>query len=289
MKITLLVLLGLLLVLAAVAAVVAVVAVANWRWRARTAGFLERLQDHSPGPSAVYSSAQLEGLPAPVAAYFRAVLREGQPMLRGGRLTQEGDFLVQPEKNGWGPFKATHHFLVGPPGFVWDAKILMGHGLSVQVRDAFVDGQGSMNAGLLGVIRLVSVEGTPEIAAGSLHRYLAEAPWYPTALLPSQGVVWTPIDEKSARATLSVGATTVSLDFRFRGDGLVDTVYTPARSRDVKGHSVPTPWQGRFSDYAERGGVLIPLRGEVGWLLPEGPQLYWRGRITEVSYERTER
>lgn len=283
MKTILLILLGFLLVLAAVAGVV------RWRWQARTAGFLERLQKHPAGMPPVYSSAELAGLPAPVAAYFRAVLREGQPMLHGGRLSQQGDFLVQPEKNGWGPFEATHHFSVGPPGFVWDARIHMGHGLSVQVRDAFVDGQGSMNASLLGLIRLVSVAGTPDIAAGSLHRYLAEAPWYPTALLPSQGVAWTPMDDSRARATLSVGATKVSLDFHFRGDGLVDTVFTPARFRDVKGRSVPTPWQGHFSDYAERGGLLIPLRGEVGWLLPEGPQVYWRGRITNVVYERAGR
>jgi hypothetical protein len=132
---------------------------------------------------------------------------------------------------------------------------------------------------------MVNVEGTPEIAAGALHRYLAEATWYPTALLPSQGVVWTPIDDSSARATLTTGATTVSLVFRFGKDGLVETVFTPARSRDVDGRFVPTPWQGHFFDYAERGGMLIPLQGEVGWLLPEGPQVYWRGRIVEVSYE----
>jgi hypothetical protein len=31
--------------------------------------------------------------------------------------------------------------------------------------------------------------------------------------------------------------------------------------------------------------MRIPLGGEVEWLLPEGPQVYWRGRITEIVYE----
>ena len=76
-------------------------------------------------------------------------------------------------------------------------------------------------------------------------------------------MVWTALDDASARATLSVASTTVSLDFHFGADSLVSRVFTPARARDVSGRSVPTPWQGRFSRYEERGGMRIPLAGEV--------------------------
>ena len=31
--------------------------------------------------------------------------------------------------------------------------------------------------------------------------------------------------------------------------------------------------------------MLVPLNGEVAWLLPEGEKPYWRGRITEISHE----
>jgi hypothetical protein len=55
--------------------------------------------------------------------------------------------------------------------------------------------------------------------------------------------------------------------------------------RDLDGVGTPTPWEGRFSDYAERGGVRIPLRGEVGWVLPPGLQTYFRGRVVAVTYE----
>ena len=51
------------------------------------------------------------------------------------------------------------------------------------------------------------------------------------------------------------------------------------------GEVVPTPWQGRFWNYEERGGMRVPLDGEVAWLLPEGPKPYWRGRIAEIDYE----
>jgi hypothetical protein len=31
--------------------------------------------------------------------------------------------------------------------------------------------------------------------------------------------------------------------------------------------------------------MRVPLDGEVAWLLPEGAKPYWRGHITEISYE----
>ena len=236
--------------------------------------------------TATYDPAQLHGQPLPVARYFRAVLRDGQPLIRRARLTQRGELLVRPKADGWRPFTATETFVTQPIGFVWDARIRMAFGLPVRVRDAFVGGRGSMQATLLGIWPLASVENTPDIAAGALHRYLAEAVWLPTALLPAQGgVTWSPIDDQRARATLTAGETTVSLDFTFGADDLVESVFTSARMRDVDGHAIPTPWQGRFARYEERDGIRIPLAGEVEWLLPEGPQVYWRGEITDVDFE----
>jgi hypothetical protein len=266
--------------------VAGLLAVADRRWRARSAGLVEQLmRGVFAGPPAVLSLDELDGLPSPVARYFRAVLRDdGQPVIRRVRLGQHGEFLLRPP-GGWRPFRATQHVVTRPAGFVWDARIRLLPGLAVRVRDALVDRTGHMHASVGGVFTVALVEGTPGIAAGALHRYLAEAVWFPTALLPSAGVIWTPIDDSTARATLAVGDTTVSLGFSFGPDGLVRSVFTPARARDVGGRAVPTPWRGRFSAYEARDGMRIPLSGEVEWILPEGPQVYWRGRITDMRYE----
>ena len=29
---------------------------------------------------------------------------------------------------------------------------------------------------------------------------------------------------------------------------------------------------------------MIPLAGEGEWLLPERPQVYWRGEVTQVTF-----
>jgi hypothetical protein len=275
------------LVLAALLLALVVTALlAGARWHSATAALAARLHDASKsGAQAVYSGDELTDLPPPVARYLRMVLRDGQRIPRRARIEQRGTFAVKPTPDGWRPFTAVQQFAARPAGFVWDARIRMAPGLDFLVRDAFVDGTGSMYGTVMGVIPVVDVRGTRDIAAGALLRYLAEAVWMPTALLPSQGVHWAALDGTSARATLTSGGTTVTLDFFFGTDGLVERIYTPARGRDVKGTSVPTPWEGRWLEYAERGGVRVPVRGEVAWILAEGRVPYWRGEITKVTYE----
>jgi hypothetical protein len=77
-------------------------------------------------------------------------------------------------------------------------------GLPVRVHDAYVAGEGVLNARVLGLVSVVDMRGTGEVAEGELMRFFAEAAWYPTALLPSQGVRWQAVDaKKCAKLALS--------------------------------------------------------------------------------------
>ena len=126
---------------------------------------------------------------------------------------------------------------------------------------------------------------TPEAAQGELMRFFAEAVWYPTALLPSQGVCWEAVDNTLAKATIRDGDVTVTLLFRFNDDGLIGSVRAEARGRVVNGAVIPTPWEGRLWRYELRDGMHVPMEAEVAWVLAEGPKPYWRGRIMTLSYE----
>jgi hypothetical protein len=138
-----------------------------------------------------------------------------------------------------------------------------------------------------GVVTVVNQGGTPEIAASALARWLGEAVWFPTALLPhatrDEGVQWDAIDDSTARATIRDGASQVSADFHFAPTGEI-TSMTALRYRDVNGTSVLTRFEGRSRDDALRNGIMIPMSAEVAWLLPEGRFAYWRGHPAEVRY-----
>ena len=200
-------------------------------------------------------------------------------------MRHEGLFNASETEQRWSPFTSTQLVTTKRPGFVWDARIRMAAGLHVFVHDAYVAGEGVLHAELLGLVTVADVRGTPEVAQGELLRFAAEAAWYPTALLPSQGVRWQAMDDMSARATIQDGSNIVSLEIRFNSEGLISTVHAEARYRMVGGKSVALPWQGTFSEYATRNGMRIPLAGEVAWQLAEGLWPYWRGRITEIAYE----
>lgn len=63
-----------------------------------------------------------------------------------------------------------------------------------------------------------------------------------------------------------------------------DIVFVSAANRP-RGDEGPTPWEGRFEDYRTLGGLRVPARGEVTWLLRDGRFAYWRGEITALALE----
>ena len=230
----------------------------------------------------IYDQKEIEGLPEPVQRFFRTVIKDGQAIVAAVKLSQQGLFNMSETENKWSPFTATQFVITQRLGFDWDARIQMAPGVNAFVHDTYLLGEGSLHASLLGLFTVAKIPSTPEANQGELLRFFAEAPWYPTALLPSQGVRWEAINDTSARATLTDGATTVSVVFLFNAEGTIDTFRTEARYRDKL---TAMPWGGRFGEYSVCNGMLIPLEGEVGWEYPEGTRLYFKGRTTEISYE----
>lgn len=275
------------LVLLGVAAVVLLAVLAGTlRWRSATAALRAPITAaRRPVTPATYDPSELSGLPPPVRRYFDAVLTPGQRLVAVARVRHEGTFNLDEAGARWVPFRSDQLVVTQRPGFDWNARVRMAPGVTVRVHDAYIAGEGILHAAILGLVTVAEVRGTPEAAAGELMRYLAEATWYPTALLPSQGVRWDAVDDTTARASLTDGAATVTLEFRFDAAGLIAMVAADARHRMSDGRPVATPWQGRFWNYADRDGMRVPLEGEVGWVLPSGYTPYWRGRIADIVYE----
>ena len=256
------------------------------RWESATQEMHARMEAaRLPVGSKTFSPDELIGLPAPVQEYFRAALKDGQRIVSGVYVELSGTINMSATGEKWKRFTSTQRVIAQRPGFDWEGRIEMMPGLTARVHDAYIAGEGVLHATLFGLVSLANLRGTPEIAKGELMRFLAEAAWYPTALLPSQGVQWKTIDDFSANATLKDGETTLTLLFRFDENGLIESVHAEARGRTVAATAIPTPWEVRWNNYVRRDGMCIPTEGEVAWLLPEGPKPYFRGRITSLRYE----
>jgi hypothetical protein len=273
-------LLGVLLTAAA-----AVVLFGSVRWRAHTRNLRAELAASAAGAAPkTFDVRELEGLPAPVQRYFHVALHAGQQVVESARLATEGEFLMDAEKKTWARFTADQVFVARPPGFDWDARIRMAPGLAIFVRDAYRGGAGLLRADVLGVVTVADQAPSPELARGELLRWLAEAVWCPTALLPRHGLRWEAVGDDRARATIEDRGVVASVEFRFGGDGLVTSVFALDRPRTVGASNVPTPWEGTWTAYSPRNGMHVPSAGEVSWVLPEGRLPYWRGRVKSVVY-----
>ncbi len=116
-------------------------------------------------------------------------------------------------------------------------------------------------------------------------RFLAETAWYPTALLPNQGVRWEAVDNRSANATIVDGPLTLTLRFSFNDSGLITSVRAEARGAMVGKEMVMVPWEGSWSNYKLRDGMMVPFAGEAAWLRPQGRRPYFLGGSTPLTYE----
>lgn len=220
-------------------------------------------------------------VPPPVARFLGRSVLAGQKRIRTARLDQAGEFFLN---GSWHPLTAHQFVTTSPPSFMWDARIQMAPFVSVYVRDSYVLGHASMRARMLAFYPLVDQANRAELQEGALMRYLGEAVWLPTRLMPGDGLSWSAVDDGHADATLTDEGVSVTLRFTIDADGAVTEVFSPARYREVNGSYVKTPWRVRALGQEIKGGVRLMSPAEAEWILPEGPQPYWRGRIVTAEY-----
>jgi hypothetical protein len=261
------------------------VGIAGRRWRDDTQQLVDRLTHGAVGAdAATVSFAELEGLPKPVQRYFRRAIIEGLPCIETARIVQTGTFNLGRNGDDWHTYDATQTYRVRSPGYVWDARIHLGPFADVRVRDAYVAQRGTMRGTFLPFVDLVNENDTHELNEGALQRYLAEAVMFPTALLPSQGVSWAPIDETHAWATIVDGDATARLQFEFANTGEVAAVSTPSRYRTKDHRYVSTPWGGRFRRYETAYAMRVPSEAEVFWVIDGTPRRYLTLSVRSFRY-----
>lgn len=235
---------------------------------------VETLGDEPQSPPA------LDRVPAAMIEFHAHAVHGRVERARIVRLEQQGEMRLGPDKP-WQPFLAEEYLAVRSVGFVWQARVRVAPLFSAIVIDRFTHGHGELDALLFGALRVAHLEG-PDADRGEMLRYLAEIPWVPQAITANGSLEWTHLDDHLIQvATACAGARcSATLELDDHGDIVGSSAVRP---RSVGASTVPTPWAGAFSDYAERGNMRIPTHGEVWWELPRERFVYWRGDITAAE------
>ena len=230
----------------------------------------------------------ISNLPEPVRKYFQYALKDQREIIRFVRLKQEGLFRLKDDPNldeneGWSSLKAEQYFTTKEPEFIWCAEIKMAPFLWIKGWDRYHQGEGNMLWKMLSAIKIVDAR-DEMLNQGALSRYLAETPWFPTALLPGDQLRWEAVNSNSAKAVLKDRDLKVSIIFHFNNQGQITHAEMPNRARMVDNQYVSTPWTAYYRNYQEIDGMMIPTEGEVAWNLGSGNFSYAKLKITDIKY-----
>ena len=228
-----------------------------------------------------FTHDKISSLPEPVQRYFKYALQEGQHYISYIKLKHNGAFR-QDEGQGWMPIDGQEYFTTEKPGFVWFAKIKPFPLFWISGKDTYIDGKGNLQIKLLSLFTVADAKGK-ETDEGELLRWLAEAPWFPTALLPSQYLQWEEIDSSSAKAVVEYGGFTVSAILHFNDKGEIIQLNAD-RYKTVGKSFSKEKWVCYFRDYEMMDNIMIHGTNEAAWKLGDGESSYAKFRITDIEF-----
>lgn len=246
---------------------------------------IERLYSTSRNISAnTFSPEQIKDLPEPVQRYFTYSLEEGQRYVSYVKLKHAGEFR-QNENQKWMPIEGEEYFTTETPGFIWIGKIPLLPLVWIIGIDMYLEGKGEFQIKLLSIITIADAPKGKELDESELMRWLAEAPLFPTALLPSSFLRWEPVDSDSAKAIIDCAGTRVETLFHFDKEGKIVQM-TADRYRAVDNTTfVKQKWIGHYSNYAIAKKMMVPWNIEVSWNSEIGNFTYAKFNIKDIQYD----
>jgi hypothetical protein len=236
----------------------------------------------APQEAGILTDSAIAHLPAPVRRYFRFAGYVGRKAPRNARVTW-GEFrLKRAHGKPWMPLVCRQFNSVAEP--MRDAYMsgrLFGV-LPFEGRDKFQDGHARMLIKAGGFFK-VADERSRKLDESGLVTVLAEALLVPSyALQPYMR--WEELDSSRARATLTWNGIAASGVFHFAPSGECTRFDTQVRWQQGA-DSVPIPWSGYSSDYAEQDGIRFPRGMRAVWHGKGGDFEYVQGRIERIEFD----
>ena len=252
---------------------------ARAEYRRRASGALETLH-----PVGVVTEADLEPLPAPLAAYVRRSGAVGQQFVQAFRARFHGRIRGGPSKP-WMTFTGEQVNSYGPQPsrlFFMDAELL---GLPVEVLHAFEAGAATMRVRACSLFTMVDAKGPEMDRAETVTIFNDLCILAPTALVNAPAT-WHVLDDNHVRGTYTYGENTVTAELSFNDDHeLVDFVSDDRTAVSSDGKTfTPQRWSTPISGYRNLGPWRLGTIGEGHWRAPDGEFAYLEFKLDEITY-----
>lgn len=231
--------------------------------RAERAAWNALLRQAGPaGPR--FDSSMIEALPEPAQRYFRYTITPGTPLVSIVEIEMGGQMGIG-TKNAPAYRPITAKQVLAPPkGLVW--RVRTG---AISGSDAITPEISWTRFWLSHVVPIVRVSGSPDHHRSAFGRVVSEgAFWVPSSLLPSGNVSWESVDENTARALVSYGDYSQSVELTVEENGQPSRVVIQRWSNENADKVFrEQPFGGYLSNFREFGGYRLPMYVEGGNLI----------------------
>lgn len=223
---------------------------------------------------------QLIALPETAQRYLQSAIAPKTPLATSVHFKMHGELKLKT----WCPFTA-EQVIRFPEGFIWKATVRM-RGLPIRGFDRVLDGEGSMQWKLLGVLPIIQESGQ-DLTRSALGRMQGELMWLPAAFCDSS-VTWTAFNSSQVQAHVRLQRETTPITLKVSQQGELETIKFPRWGNpDGKGYRYLN-FGGIVEAQGTFQGYTIPKQIRGGWhfdgesFAQEGE--FFRATIDEATY-----
>jgi hypothetical protein len=229
-----------------------------------------------------FNPSAITALPAAAQRYFRYTIATGTPLVSVVEIEMEGQLGLGTKAEPAYRAMTAHEVLVPPKGLVWKLSAGLISGSDIAKPDT-----SWTRFWLLNLIPIVRVSGTSDHRRSAFGRVVAEgAFWVPSSLLPGDHIAWEAVDDNAARAIVSYGEYSQSIELTIEADGRPSQVVIQRWSNENPENVFrEQPFGGYLSDFREVNGYRLPMRVEGGNLI--GTEEYFpffKANVREIHF-----
>jgi len=232
----------------------------------------------------VFTEEDISNLPTPVQRYFRYCGYIGKEKMSNAKFVwNDVNFKLSLDKP-WTKMEVYQYNFASEPGRITYMSIKTYGVITMEAKEEYLNGQGSMLGKLLKFFTLFDYKKGLETNASQALNYLSESLFVPTCAL-QPNIIWQAIDQNHAKAIHEYMGVEVKGIFTFNDEGEYTKFETDDRYMDTSG-SKPK-WTAEVNNYVEKGGIKIPSKLKAIWNLPTGEYEYFNGTLSEIVYNNT--
>ncbi|MBK7104610.1 MAG: hypothetical protein IPH62_04945 [Ignavibacteriae bacterium] len=231
----------------------------------------------------IFYFSQIENQPKLIKKYFKTVIDDSSQIPNFITLNQSGEIKTE-ENSNWLKIKSAEYFTTQKPNLLLDAEIGNSKFFWIEIVDSYLKSKGNTLIKINSSVTIGDSWGI-EIDKSNLFKYLSEAVYFPSSLLPSENLIWNILDSNIAEIKFTNSKTSVVAKLFFSENETINKIETLDKFRPMNDNYKESLFTIYFSDYKKYNSFLIPTYCEVEWELEKGKFKFGKFKIDNIKYE----